>query len=126
MAMTIWKALGFRPRLLDALKGYTRRDFGADLGAGVTVGIVALALAMALGIASNSTPAAGIYTAIVAGFLISALGGSRVQIGGPTAAFIPVVVSVAVAYGPGNLVICTLLAGLMLLVMGAARLGAII
>ncbi len=116
----------FRPRLLDALRGYTGRDFGADAGAGVTVGIVALSLAMALGIASNSTPAAGIITAIVAGFLISALGGSRVQIGGPTAAFIPVVVSVAAAYGPGNLVICTLLAGAMLFIMGAARLGAMI
>ena len=81
---------------------------------------------LALGIASNSTPAAGIYTAIVAGFLISALGGSKVQIGGPTAAFIPVVVSVSVAYGPANLVICTMLAGLMLIGMGAARMGTMI
>lgn len=116
----------FRPRLLDALKGYTARDFGADLGAGVTVGIIALSLAMALGIASGATPAAGIATAVVAGFLISALGGSRAQIGGPTAAFIPVVVSVAAVHGMGGLVICTLLAGLMLLVMGAARLGTMI
>jgi SulP family sulfate permease len=116
----------FRPRLLGALKNYTSRDFTADLGAGATVGIVALSLAMALGIASNSTPAAGIYTAIVAGFLISALGGSKVQIGGPTAAFIPVVVSVSVAYGPANLVICTLLAGLILVGMGAARMGSMI
>lgn len=122
----IRKAIQFRPRLLDALRGYTRADFGADLGAGITVGIVALSLAMALGIASGATPAAGIYTAIVAGFLISALGGSRVQIGGPTAAFIPVVVGVGAAYGAGNLLICTLLAGLMLFAMGAARLGALI
>ena len=112
-----------RPRLLEALRNYSTHDFAADLGAGATVGIVALSLAMALGIASNSTPAAGIYTAIVAGFLISALGGSKVQIGGPTAAFIPVVVSVSVAYGPANLILCTMLAGLMLVGMGAARLG---
>lgn len=116
----------FRPRLLDALKGYKARDFGADLGAGVTVGIIALSLAMALGIASGATPAAGIATAVVAGFLISALGGSRVQVGGPTAAFIPVVVSVAAVHGAGGLVVCTLLAGLMLLAMGLARLGTMI
>jgi SulP family sulfate permease len=120
------RSFPFRPRLGQALKHYSAQDFAADLGAGTTVGIVALSLAMALGIASNSTPAAGIYTAIVAGFLISALGGSRVQIGGPTAAFIPVVVSVSAAYGPANLILCTLLAGLMLLAMGAARLGAMI
>jgi SulP family sulfate permease len=112
-----------RPRLFEALRNYSPHDFMADLGAGATVGIVALSLAMALGIASNSTPAAGIYTAIVAGFLIAALGGSKVQIGGPTAAFIPVVVSVSVAYGPANLILCTMLAGLMLIGMGAARLG---
>jgi SulP family sulfate permease len=116
----------FRPRLVDALKGYSAGKFVHDLGAGLTVGIVALSLAMALGISSNATPAAGIYTAIVAGFLISALGGSRVQIGGPTAAFIPVVVSVSAAHGYGNLLVCTLLAGLMLVGMGAARLGTMI
>ena len=115
-----------RPRLFEALKNYSRHDFSADLGAGATVGIVALSLSMALGTASNSTPAAGIYTAIVAGFLISALGGSKVQIGGPTAAFIPVVVSVSAVYGPANLIICTMLAGLMLIGMGAARLGTMI
>jgi SulP family sulfate permease len=120
------RSFPFRPRLVQALKNYSAQDFAADLGAGTTVGIVALSLAMALGIASNSTPAAGIYTAIVAGFLISALGGSRVQIGGPTAAFIPVVVSVSAAYGAANLILCTMLAGLMLLAMGAARLGAMI
>ena len=115
-----------RPRLLQTLRNYSAHDFAADLGAGATVGVVALSLAMALGIASNSTPAAGIYTAIVAGFLISALGGSKVQIGGPTAAFIPVVVSVGAVYGPANLIICTILAGLMLIAMGAARLGTMI
>jgi SulP family sulfate permease len=120
------RSFPLRPRLFQALKNYSVRDFTADLGAGATVGIVALSLAMALGIASNSTPAAGIYTAIVAGFLISALGGSKVQIGGPTAAFIPVLVSVGAVYGPSNLILCTILAGLMLIAMGAARLGAMI
>lgn len=116
----------FRPKLLDCLKGYRRGDFFADLAAGTTVGIVALSLAMALGIASNSTPAAGIFTAVIAGFLISALGGSRVQIGGPTAAFIPIVVAVAGNYGAANLILCTLMAGVMLVVMGVMRAGTMI
>ncbi|HEY6166857.1 MAG TPA: SulP family inorganic anion transporter, partial [Verrucomicrobiae bacterium] len=116
----------FRPKLVDCLRGYTKGDLASDVAAGATVGVVALSLAMALGIASNSTPAAGIYTAIIAGFMISALGGSKVQIGGPTAAFIPIVVAVAANYGPANLIICTLLAGLMLVAMGAARLGTMI
>ncbi len=123
--------LPFRPRLLDALKGYSLRDFGVDLGAGLTVGVIALSLAMSLGIASlppenKNAPAIGIYTAIVAGFLVSALGGSRVQIGGPTAAFIPVVVAVGATYGTDNLILCTILAGLMLIGMAAARLGTMI
>jgi sulfate permease, SulP family len=122
--------LSFRPRLLDTLKGYGSRDFGRDLTAGLTVGIVALPLAMALGIASlegqPNAPAVGIYTAIIAGFLISALGGSKVQIGGPTAAFIPVIVIVVQQYGFPNLILCTLIAGIMLVAMGAARLGTLI
>ena len=109
-------AFSFHPKLLDTLRGYTRQDFTMDLAAGLTVGIVALSLAMALGIASERTPAVGIYTAIIAGFLISALGGSKVQIGGPTAAFIPIVVGVAMQYGVDNLVICTLLAGALVVV----------
>jgi SulP family sulfate permease len=121
----------FRPRLLDTLRGYTWRDWTADLGAGLTVGVIALSLAMSLGIASlppenKSAPAIGIYTAIIAGFLISALGGSRVQIGGPTAAFIPVVVAVGATYGPQNLILCTILAGLFLIGMAAARMGTMI
>lgn len=121
----------FRPRLLDALKGYTLRDLGSDVGAGMTVGVIALSLAMSLGIASlppenKNAPAIGIYTAIVAGFLVSALGGSRVQIGGPTAAFIPVVVAVGATYGAANLVLCTVLAGVILIGMAAARLGTMI
>ena len=118
--------VSFRPKLVDALKNYSRETFLADLVAGVTVGIVALSLAMALGIASERTPAVGIYTAIIAGFLVAALGGSKVQIGGPTAAFIPVVVGVMVNYGLDSLIICTLLAGTLLILMGVARLGAMI
>src|SRR6187402_1902554 len=108
----------FRPRLLDSLRGYSRADFFADLAAGITVGVIALSLSMALGIASGATPAVGMVTAIVAGFLVSALGGSKVAIGGPTAAFIPVVVAVAQDYGTDNLIICTALAGLFLIAMG--------
>jgi SulP family sulfate permease len=117
----------FRPRLIDCLRaGYSRSDFLADLGAGVTVGVVALPLAMAFAIASGLSPQAGIYTAIVAGFLISALGGSRVQIGGPTGAYIVVVLDIVTRYGVGNLAICTLIAGVLLGAMGLLRLGAMI
>ncbi len=116
----------FRPRLLETLRGYTRADFFADVIAGITVGIVALALSMALGIASDRTPAVGIVTAIVAGFLNAALSGSKVQIGGPTAAFIPVVVGVAQGYGVDGLIVCTLLAGVILIIMGVARFGVMI
>src|SRR5687768_7809490 len=114
----------FRPKWLECVKGYSRNDLFADLVAGITVGIVALSLSMALGIASDRTPSIGIYTAIIAGFLISACGGSKVQIGGPTAAFIPIVVGVASKYGVDNLVICTFMAGAILVFMGMARLGA--
>src|ERR1043165_1252029 len=92
----------FRPRLVDAMAGYTRAQFATDLAAGVTVGVLALPLAIAFAIASGMTPQAGIYTAIVAGFLISALGGSRVQIGGPTGAFIVIVYGIVVQYGVAN------------------------
>lgn len=116
----------FRPKLLDTLKGYRRGDLVADLLAGITVGIVALPLAMALGISSGRTAEQGIYTAIIAGFIISALGGSRVQIGGPTAAFLPIVSGIIVLQGYNNLLLATLLAGVMLLAMGWARLGVMI
>ena len=116
----------FHPKLVDTLKNYSRENFYADLVAGFTVGIVALPLAMAFGIASGVTPGAGIYTAVIAGFLISALGGSRVQIGGPTGAFVSIVYGIIATYGLDNLYICTVLAGLMLLVMGFARLGSMI
>ncbi len=115
--------LSFRPKLADTLKHYTRPDFSADLIAGITVGIVALPLAMAFAIASGVKPEAGIFTAVIAGFVISALGGSRVAIGGPTGAFIVILYGINAKYGADNLAICTIMAGFMLLVMGAARLG---
>jgi SulP family sulfate permease len=112
------------PKLYTVLsEGYGWRDLRSDAIAGLTVAIVALPLAMALAIASGTTPEKGLYTAIVAGFLISALGGSRVQIGGPTAAFIPVVFVVIQKFGFGGLILCTLLAGLMLIGAGLLRLG---
>ncbi|HMJ89246.1 MAG TPA: SulP family inorganic anion transporter, partial [Candidatus Acidoferrum sp.] len=116
----------FRPKLLEVVRDYSKEKFLNDAVAGLTVGIVALSLSMALGIASERTPAEGIFTAIIAGFLISVLSGSRVQIGGPTAAFIPVVVAVMHGYGAENFIICTLLAGLFLILMGVAGLGVMI
>lgn len=114
----------FVPKLYTVLReGYGWNDLRADAIAGLTVAIVALPLAMALAIASGTTPEKGLYTAIVAGFLISALGGSRVQIGGPTAAFIPVVFVVIQKFGFGGLILCTLMAGLMLIGAGLLRLG---
>ena len=114
----------FVPKLFTVLRGsYGWSDLHSDALAGLTVAIVALPLAMALAIASGTTPEKGLYTAIVAGFLISALGGSRVQIGGPTAAFIPVVFVVITRFGFGGLILCTLLAGLMLIAAGLLRLG---
>src|SRR5438128_532155 len=118
--------VAFRPKLVESLKNYSRQDFISDLTAGVTVGIVALPLAMAFGIASGVRPEVGLFTAIIAGFLISALGGSRFQIGGPTGAFVAIVYSVIATYGLGNLLICTVMAGVMLIVMGLTRVGGMI
>ncbi|MBC9073729.1 STAS domain-containing protein [Thauera sp. CAU 1555] len=115
--------VSFRPKLLDTLPGYDRAGFAADLSAGITVGVLALPLAMAFAIASGMSPAAGIWTAIVAGLLISLLGGSRVQIGGPTGAFIPIIYAIVVDYGVANLLVATMMSGVMLLAMGAFRLG---
>jgi len=116
----------FTPKLFSVLRhGYGQTEFRADLIAGLTVAVVALPLAMALAIASGTTPEKGLHTAIVAGFLISALGGSRVQIGGPTAAFIPVVFSVIQRFGYEGLILCTLLAGLILIAAGMLRVGAL-
>ena len=103
--------------------GYTRRDFISDLIAGLTVGLVALPLAMAFGIASGVTPQAGLYTAVVAGFLISALGGSRLQIGGPTGAFVVIVAGIIAAHGVSGLLIVTFMAGVILMLMAVTGLG---
>jgi len=114
----------FEPKLLTVLRdGYSWELLRRDALAGLTVAVVALPLAMALAIASGAPPEKGLHTAIIAGFLISALGGSRVQIGGPTAAFIPVVFLVIQKFGYGGLILCTLLAGLMLIAAGLLRLG---
>ena len=119
-------SLSFHPKILDTLRGYTRQDFAADAVAGITVGIVALPLAMAFAIASGVKPEAGIFTAIIAGFLISSLGGTKVSIGGPTGAFIIILYGIYAKYGAENLAICTIMAGVILLVMGLARLGTMI
>jgi SulP family sulfate permease len=116
----------FRPRLLDSLRGYSRRQLLADAGAGLTVGVVALPLALAFAIASGVKPEQGLATAIIAGFLISALGGSNVQIGGPAGAFIVIVYGIVQRYGLANLLIATMLAGVLLLALGALRLGALV
>ena len=116
----------FRPRLAGSLRNYDRSSFSADLSAGITVGIVALPLAIAFAIASGVKPEAGIFTAIIAGFLISALGGSKVQIGGPTGAFIVIVYGIVMDYGLANLLICTIMAGFMLVGLGVAKLGSLI
>ncbi|MEO5696556.1 MAG: SulP family inorganic anion transporter [Burkholderiaceae bacterium] len=116
----------FRPRLLDALKGYNGTRFLADLGAGITVGVVALPLAMAFAIASGVKPEQGLITAIIAGFLISALGGSQVQIGGPAGAFIVIIYGIVERYGLANLLIATSLAGILMFVLGLFKLGALV
>jgi SulP family sulfate permease len=116
----------FRPRLLDALKGYDRQRLLTDCGAGLTVGIVALPLALAFAIASGVKPESGLFTAIIAGFLISALGGSHVQIGGPAGAFIVIVYGIVERHGLANLLISTILAGGLLFTMGWLRLGALV
>jgi SulP family sulfate permease len=116
----------FRPRLIDALRGYDSARLSRDVGAGLTVGVVALPLAMAFAIASGLKPEAGLFTAIIAGLLISLLGGSRVQIGGPAGAFIVIVYGILERYGLANLIIATALSGVMLFVMGVMRLGTLI
>ena len=120
------KTLDFKPKMISALKNYNKQTFMADLMAGVIVGIVALPLAIAFGIASGVSPEKGIITAIVAGFTISALGGSKVQIGGPTGAFIVIVAGIIGQYGIQGLTIATLMAGVFLIGFGLLRLGTII
>jgi sulfate permease, SulP family len=111
------------PRSIECLRGYTARQFTQDLIAGFTVGLVALPLAMAFAIASGVPPQAGLYTAVVAGFLISALGGSRTQIGGPTGAFVVIIAGIVVKFGLGGLALVGIMAGILLLMMGITGLG---
>ncbi len=119
-------SFSFRPRLLDALAGYDRSRLAGDVAAGLTVAVVALPLAMAFAIASGLKPEAGIFTAIIAGFLISLLGGSRVQIGGPAGAFIVIVYGIVQQHGVGGLIVATVLSGVLLLLMGLLRLGTLV
>ena len=119
-------AFFFRPKLVDTLKGYTREQLGTDIGAGLTVGVVALPLAMAFAIASGLKPEAGLFTAIIAGFIISALGGSKVQIGGPAGAFIVIVYGILERYGLANLIMATAASGVLLFIMGLLKLGTLI
>lgn len=112
------------PKSILVLRSYSKQIFVHDLLAGITVGLVALPLAMAFGIASGVTPQAGLYTAVVAGFLISALGGSRTQIGGPTGAFVVIVAGIVARFGLSGLALVTLMAGMILLAMGLTGLGA--
>lgn len=126
-----WKSLleifKFKPKLFECLgQGYSPQQLSKDISAGITVGVLALPLAMAFAIASGATPSAGIWTAIIAGFCISIFGGSRVQIGGPTGAFIPIVYGIVAVYGYGNLLGATLLSGIILLLMGICRFGQLI
>jgi sulfate permease, SulP family len=119
-------SLAFRPRLTSELAQYSSDKFRADALAGLTVGIVAVPLAMAFAIASGVSPEQGLITAVIAGLIISALGGTRLCIGGPTGAFIVVLYSILSKYGWANLMICTMMAGVILVIMGVAKLGVLI
>jgi SulP family sulfate permease len=120
------KAFVFKPKLISALRTYSKETFMADLMAGLIVGIVALPLAIAFGIASGVSPEKGIITAIIAGFIISFLGGSKIQIGGPTGAFIVIVYGIIQQYGEKGLIVATIMAGVLLILLGLFKLGAII
>lgn len=111
------------PKSVLSLRGYNARKFSSDLIAGITVGLVALPLAMAFAIAAGASPQAGLYTAVVAGFAISALGGSRCQIGGPTGAFVVIIFGILARYGEDGLLTCTLMAGVLLIILGITGLG---
>lgn len=120
------KAFEFKPKLYSCLKNYSKATFMSDLMAGIIVGIVALPLAIAFGIASGVSPEKGIITAIIAGFIISLLGGSKIQIGGPTGAFIVIIYGIIQQYGIGGLTVATLMAGMILILLGVFKLGAVI
>src|SRR6188474_3960544 len=121
--MRLLSGIAGRPRILAVLQDYDRAKAVADVTAGVTVGLVALPLALAFAIASGLTPQAGVYTAVVAGGLISLLGGSRLQIGGPTGAFVVIVAGIVADHGVEGLFVCTLMAGAMLVLLGATGMG---
>lgn len=116
----------FLPKLFTVLKGYNRKNFLDDLSAGIIVAIIALPLSIALAIASGVSPEKGLYTAIIGGFIVSFLGGSRVQIGGPTGAFVVIVFGILNQYGMGGLVTATIMAGFFLIIMGVFQLGSMI
>src|SRR5215207_5540615 len=118
-----WTWNKWRPALLECLRGYDRHQLTTDVVAGITVGLVALPLAMAFGIASGVTPQAGIYTAIVGGFLVSAFGGSRIQIGGPTGAFVVIVAGIIAQHGLSGLLMVTMMAGVILVFLAVSGLG---
>lgn len=124
--MKLSGAIDFRPKLLSSLRTYNGERFRADAIAGLVVGIVALPLAIAFGIASGVDPKIGLITAIIGGFLVSALGGCSVQIGGPTGAFIVIVANIIANFGVEGLAVATLMAGLILVLMGVFKLGTVI
>jgi len=116
----------FKPEIIKSLKGYTGKKFVSDLTAGVIVGIVALPLSIAFAIASGASPERGIFTAVIAGFIISVFGGSAVQIGGPTGAFVVIIYSVIEQFGFSGLITATLMAGIMLILLGVFKMGGLI
>ncbi|MDR2980780.1 MAG: SulP family inorganic anion transporter, partial [Puniceicoccales bacterium] len=116
----------FRPKLLECLDGYNKEKFLKDLMAGLTVGVVALSLCIGLGIASGVNPESGLYAGIIGGFLVSFLGGSRVQIGGPAGAFVGLLALLVAKHGASNVMICTMMAGVILVLMGLFRIGSFI
>ena len=120
------KGVEFKPKLFETLKNYSKANLMTDVMAGIIVGIVALPLAIAFGIASGVSPEKGIITAIVAGFIISFLGGSKVQIGGPTGAFIVIIYGIIQQYGIDGLMVATMMAGVLLILLGVFKLGTVI
>src|SRR5688500_9644925 len=126
MSASVASIFAFRPKLIDALKNYSAVQLRRDLFAGINVMILAFPLSLAFAIASGVKPEQGLFTAIIGGGIIAALGGSRVQIGGPTGAFVIITGSVLQQFGPSGLTVCTMMAGVILCLMGLTRMGAII
>jgi SulP family sulfate permease len=118
--------LTFRPAILSAFHDYRRADFFADVAAGLTVGIIALPLAIGFAIASGATPQQGLWTGIIGGLTVAVLGGSRFQIAGPTGAFVPVLFAIMAQYGYGGLALAAMMAGVMLILVGALKMGRVL